>query len=107
MKLNCDPQTVDEALTSPEAHHWKEAMKKELTNLKAKGTWVLVPKPQDCRNVVKNKWVYHTKPDKEGNIATYKARLVAKGFTQKEGIDYKETFAPVVNFIALRVFLVF
>ncbi len=102
-----DPQTVKEALASPEACHWKEAMKKELNNLKARDTWELVPKPHNCRNVVKNKWVYHAKPDKEGNIASYKARLVAKGFTQKEGIDYKETFAPVVNFTALRVFLVF
>ncbi|PKI65260.1 hypothetical protein CRG98_014409 [Punica granatum] len=56
--------------------------------------WDLVRLLKDCKRVG-CKWVFKTKRDSRGNIKRYKARLVARGFTQKDGIDYKETFSPV------------
>ena len=56
--------------------------------------WDLVDLPKGCKHVG-SKWVFKTKSDPKGNIERYKAQLVAKGFTQREGIDYSETFSPV------------
>ena len=69
-------------------------MKDEMKSMKDNEVWDLVElfegvKPIGC------KWIFKTKKDSKGNIERYKARLVAEGFTQKEGIDYKETFSLV------------
>jgi len=66
-------------------------MKDEMKSMKDNEVWNLVKllegvKPIGC------KWIFKTKKDSKGNIERYNAHLVAKGFTQKEGIDYKETF---------------
>ena len=66
-------------------------MQEEMKSMKDNGVWDLVEllkgiKPIGC------KWIFKTKWDSKGNVERYKARLVTKGFTQKEGIDYKETF---------------
>ena len=55
MKINQDPHTMKEALESNVAEQWKDVMMKEIETLKAKGTWELIPKPKDCRNVIQNK----------------------------------------------------
>jgi hypothetical protein len=54
---------------------------------------------------VDSKWVFELKRDPDGNIARYKARLMARGFTQEHGVDYHETFAPIVRVISIRVVL--
>jgi hypothetical protein len=59
-------------------------------------TWTLVVKLAGCK-VVDSTWVFKIKRNFDGTIAKYKARLVARGFTQEQGIDYTETFAPTVN----------
>ena len=53
------------------------------------------------------KWIFNNKTHKEGNIVRNKARLVVKGYSQKEGIDYEETFAPVARLEAVRIFLAY
>ena len=77
-------------------------MKDELKSMDQNQVWDLVELPYNCKKVG-CKWVFKTKRDSKGNIERYKVRLVAKGFTQKEGIDYRETFSPVSKKDSLRI----
>ncbi|GKC46050.1 tryptophan aminotransferase-related protein 3-like protein [Tanacetum coccineum] len=86
------------------ARHWRQAMKEEYDALMKNGTWSLVPRASNT-NVVDGKWVYRLKRDKNGAITRYKARFVAKGFRQQPGIDFHETFSPVVKSTTIRAVL--
>jgi hypothetical protein len=59
-------------------------------------TWSLCPRPSH-HNVIRNKWVFKVKQKSDGSVDRYKARLVVKGFDQLGGVDYYETFNPVIN----------
>lgn len=102
-EAECNPATVREALTGSNSKEWKAAILEELDALKRNKTWTLV-KPQRAVNVVDSKWLFRIK-EEVGNKSRYKARLVARGFSQRYGVDYDETFSPVVRHSSLRLLL--
>ncbi|CAL9020515.1 unnamed protein product, partial [Prunus brigantina] len=96
-----EPTSFSQANTQVE---WRRAMADEFNALQRAGTWVLVP-PTSHMNILPNKWVFRIKRNSDGSIQRYKARLVANGFHQQEGLDYGETFSPVVNHSTIRLIL--
>lgn len=84
--------------------HWRDAMQREIAALEAKHTWTVVPLPPGQRTI-DSKWVYKIKYNPDGSVERYKARLVARGYTQVEGVDFHETFAPVAKLVTVRCLL--
>ncbi|CAI7892912.1 unnamed protein product [Closterium sp. NIES-53] len=99
-----EPATLQEALESSDAEEWKKAMESELKSIEENGTWELVELPEG-RKAITSQWLFKIKFDADGKIERYKSRLVAKGYQQKEKVDYKELFAPVVKPTTLRTLL--
>jgi hypothetical protein len=95
------PSSVRTALADP---HWRRAMEDEYAALLANHTWDLVPCPPGT-NVVTGNWLFRHKLTLDGSLDRYKARWVLRGFTQRPGVDYDETFSPVVKFATVRVVL--
>lgn len=96
--------TYKEAMAGPDADHWRAAMEEEKRSLLENGTWELV-KCEGEQRVVDSRWVFRKKFDSAGNVCRYKARLVARGFSQVEGVDYGETFAPVLRYQSFRTMM--
>ena len=82
-------------------------MHKELNNFERNKVWKLVEKPKDCRNVIGTKWIFKNKQDENGVIIRNKARLVAQGYSQVEGLDFGETFAPVARLESIHILLAY
>ena len=100
-ELQKEPQTVKEALNCSEKEQWEAAMQKEMDSIYTNDVWDLVELPES-RKPVGSKWVFKKKTKADGSIERYKARLVAQGFSQKQGLDYDETFSPVIRFESFR-----
>ena len=81
-------------------------MHDELAEFERNDVWTLVPTPPNT-SIVGSRWVYRNKSDEDGVIIRNKARLVVKGYSQQEGIDYDETFAPVARIEAIIIFLAY
>ncbi|XP_071680966.1 uncharacterized protein [Lolium perenne] len=101
LSISSEPQNLQVALSDS---NWKNAMDDEYKALVDNKTWHLVPHKQGI-NLIDCKWVYRIKKKADGTIDRYKARLVAKGFKQKYGIDYEDTFSPVVKAATIRLVL--
>ena len=79
-------------------------MNEELEQIEKNNTWELVPRPND-KNVIGTNWIFKNKLNENGDVIRNKERLVCKGYSQQEGIDFEETFAPVARLEAIRMFL--
>ncbi|GJS78124.1 putative reverse transcriptase, RNA-dependent DNA polymerase [Tanacetum coccineum] len=98
-----EPKKVIQALTDP---RWIEAMQDELLQFKLQNVWTLVDLLYDKRDI-RTKWVYKNKKDERGIVIRNKARQVTQGYTQEEGINYDEVFAPIARIEAIRLFLAY
>nr|GFA76504.1 hypothetical protein [Tanacetum cinerariifolium] len=98
-----EPANVAEALSDAD---WVSAMQKELDQFARLKVWRIVPRPEG-KTIIKTKWIFKNKKDASSLVIQNKARLVAVGYSQQEGIDYDETFAPFARIEAIRLFLAY
>src|SRR5207245_7491342 len=98
-----EPKKIEEALLDAD---WIIAMQEELNQFERNKVWRLVPRPRN-RTIIGAKWVFRNKLEEDGIVVRNKARLVAKGYSQEEGIDYDETFAPVARLEAISILLAY
>jgi hypothetical protein len=99
--LDEEPTYLEEAIQKKE---WADAMTEEYQSIIKNDVWEIVPRPKS-KDVVSSKWLLKIKHAVDGSIEKYKARFVAHGFSQKEGIDYEETFAPVARYTSIRTII--
>jgi hypothetical protein len=98
--LDEDPPSYRDTMSRPDAAQWQIACAEELDVFRRMKLYEVVEKPPD-RKVVDSKWVFKLKRGPDSTITKHKAHVVAKGFTQTKGLDYDETFAPVVKFTTI------
>ena len=83
---------------------WVNSMHEELHQFVRNDVWELVPRPRGV-NVIETKWIFKNKSDEHGTMIENKSKLIAQGYTQVEGIDFDETFAPVTRLKSIRILL--
>ena len=96
-----EPSSFEEAVEEPA---WVDAMIEEYDSIVRNSAWEIVPR-QVGKSVVGSRWIYKVKQAADRSVEKYKARFVARGFSQIEGIDYEETFAPVARYSSIRTIL--
>ena len=84
--------------------HWFKAMQEKIKALIQNQTWDLVPRPT-IENIVGSKGVFKTKLKEDGTVDRYEAQLVARGFSQIPGLDFGETFSPVIKHTTIRLII--
>ncbi|TYK03174.1 gag/pol protein [Cucumis melo var. makuwa] len=99
-----DPLTYKQAMNDVDCDQWIKSMDLEMESMYSNSVWTLVDQPSEVRPIG-CKWIYKRKRDQAGKVQTFKARLVAKDYTQKEGIDYEETFSPVAMIKSISILL--
>jgi hypothetical protein len=97
-----EPYMIEDALRDLD---WVVAMQEELNNFTRNEVWHLVPRPN--QNVVGTKWVFRNKQEEHGVVTRNKARLFAKGYSQVEGLDFDETYAPIARLESIRILLAY
>ena len=101
--ISVEPSTYKEAASQ---QVWVDAMIEEYSSIMKNDVWEVVPR-LTRKSVVTSRWLYKIKHVVDGSIEKYKARFVARGFTQKEGIDYDETFVHVAKYTTIRTIISF
>jgi hypothetical protein len=99
-----DHTSYEEATRSPHSSKWREAMEDEMRYMSTKQAWKLEEISKGTK-IVGCKWVCKIKHDSKGNINRFKTRLMAKNFTQREGINYNETFSHVLSKDSFRIIM--
>jgi len=102
--IDPDPLIYAEAMSHPDGAQWRAACIKEIEQFVCQNIFNMVPKPEGYK-VVNCKWVFKMKLSPDGQVKHYKARLVIKGFSQVEGIDFNETYSPVVGYFTVWTLL--
>uniref|UniRef100_A0A2N9JBE9 Integrase catalytic domain-containing protein n=1 Tax=Fagus sylvatica TaxID=28930 RepID=A0A2N9JBE9_FAGSY len=98
---DCEPTGFKEAVQDKK---WRNAMDEEIKAIKKNDTWELTTLPHG-KKAIGVKWVYKMKKNAKGEVERYKARLVVKGYSQQQGIDYDEVFAPVARLETIRLLI--
>ncbi|KAK3017932.1 hypothetical protein RJ639_004021 [Escallonia herrerae] len=104
LNVEYNPRTYEEAMKSQDSSFWKEAINEEIDSIMGNGTWKLVDLSSDSKPI-SCKWIFKKKLRANGSIEKFKARLVAKGFSQKESVDYFDSYAPVARISTIRVLI--
>jgi hypothetical protein len=96
-----EPSCYEEASSQP---IWRDAMMEEYQSIMNNDVWDIVSRPKG-KSMVTSKWIYKIKHAPDGSIEKHKARFVVRGFSQVEGIDYEETFAPVGRYTSIQTII--
>jgi len=99
-----DPNSFKKAMDSSEFTFWKEAIDNEIKFIIENNTWILTDFTLRCKPVG-CKWIFKKKLRPDDTVDKYKARLVAKGFTQQKGIDFFDTYSPIVRISSIKILL--